>query len=147
MPLPPAQIDKTLRAVIRLKITGPAKSAYMNFEIDTGSQPELIISDEWATHLGLSGLSNQDVTLANGETIEAVVAEGTVDWLDGQRLVDVIVFPSSAKLQPFASPSRAKHAGLIDGLLGRRLLKHGAVLHMDYVAKTGNVKLFDRDES
>ena len=139
MSLPPAQIDKTLRAVIRLKITGPANSAYLNFEIDTGSQPELIISDEWAAHLGLLCLSQQDVTLANGETILAVVAESTVDWLDGPRLVDVIVFPSNAKLQPFASPARARHAGLVDGLLGRRLLKQGAVLHVDYVTKIGAI--------
>jgi predicted aspartyl protease len=140
MPLPPAQIDKTLRAIVRLRITGPANSAYLNLEIDTGSQPELIVSDEWANHLGLAGLSRQDVTLANGETIQAVVAEGTIDWLDGPRLIDVIVFPSNTKLQPFASPGRAKHAGLVDGLLGRRLLKQGAALHIDYVAKTGEIK-------
>jgi hypothetical protein len=120
MKLPVVQFDKTLRAIIRLKLTGPAKASFLNLEIDTGSQPELIISAAWAQHLGLALEPNHDVTLANGETIKASLGQIEVQWFEqpdkpGEPVrVDVIVFPDSPQ---FSLPSRPKHANLTDGLL------------------------------
>ena len=134
-----AMIDATLRAILRLPVKGPSRSAYMNFEIDTGSQPELITSEEWAIHLGLKIVGGRMIGLADGTKRMASAGSIEVEWLDGLLQLDAIVLPPSNGAQAFASPNRPRHGGQIDGLLGRQLLSQGARLGIDYVARSAKV--------
>ena len=135
-----AVIDATLRAVVRLPVKGPSRSARMNFEIDTGSQPELITSEAWASYLGLTATGGQVLMLADGTQRVASAAQIEVEWLDGPLVLDAIVLPSRQGVQAFAAPDRRRHGGQIDGLPGRQLLARGSHLEIDYVARSAKVR-------
>lgn len=134
-----AMIDATLRAILRLQVRGPVCSAHMNFEIDTGSQPELIISQDWADHLGLKTVGGRVIGLADGTQSIAGVTQIEIEWLDGSLVLDAIVLPTRNGVHVFAAPDRRRHGGQVDGLLGRQLLSRGARLDIDYVAKSAKV--------
>ncbi len=134
-----AMIDATLRAVVRLPVKGPSGSAFMNFEIDTGSQPELITSEEWAIHLGLKTVDGRMIGFADGTKRMASAGSIEVEWLDGTLSLDAIVLPALNGAHAFASPDRRRHGGHVDGLLGRQLLARSARLKIDYVARSAKV--------
>ena len=136
----PAIVDATLRAIVRLEVKGPGRGAHMNFEIDTGSQPELIISRAWADHLGLETRRGLVLGLADGTKRVVSSAWMEIDWLEGKIRVEAAVLPAKRGIHNFASPDRPRHGGQVDGLLGRQFLARGARLQIDYVAKSAKVQ-------
>ena len=62
-----------------------------------------------------------------------------IDWLDEPVRIEATVLTADQGMQPFALPTRSRHGGQIDGLLGRQLLARGARLDLDYVAKSAKI--------
>lgn len=132
-------LDGTLRTILRLEVMSGERSAHMNLEIDTGSQPELIISKAWADHLGLELRKGRVLGLADGTTTIASSAWVEIVWLDGPVRVETAVLTDREDMPIFAAPDRRRHGGQVDGLLGRQLLARGARLEIDYPARSAKV--------
>jgi predicted aspartyl protease len=114
------------RARLRVQASGPNKTIYLTFEIDTGASRDMLIHQTLADELGLKTENDDDLaTLADGTT-EVAVLKATVEvvWMGESKPVNVLVWPGTV------APVRNKNT--IDGLIGRDLLRD-THLTIDYV--------------
>ena len=120
------------RAIVRVKVMGPAHEATMSLEIDTGAAPSIIMSQGWARHLGITGQDGHSATLADGSLRPVQMGSANVEWLGETRQVEVVIWDDPAgQLPPISSSRRSRYRGTPDGLVGRSLLKLSA-LSIDY---------------
>lgn len=121
------------RAIVRVKVAGPAHEATMNLEIDTGAAPSIIMSQGWARYLGIVGQDGHSATLADGSVRPVQIGSASIEWLGEARQVEVVIWDDPAEgVSPIRS-RRGRYRGTPDGLIGRNLLKLTA-LAIDFPA-------------
>lgn len=104
------------RAIVRLRVSGPSREKMIKLELDTGAEPSLLLSREIADELGIATFPGHFATLADGSRLQVEAGSISVDWIDGQREVEVIVWSKTVGETRSSGPESP------DGLLGRGLL-------------------------
>lgn len=124
-------LDGADRAIVRVTMNGPARSATLHLELDTGSQPHVSLDQDWADFLGIATTEGHRATFADGRSSEVLAGAAKVDWLGKLLEIEVIVWPRPKDAAP-VDKSQYRYRGTPEGLLGRMLLMSKA-LSIDYV--------------
>jgi predicted aspartyl protease len=123
--------DRAQRAIVRVELAGSARTEKLNMEIDTGSQPQVCIDQDWADYLGIATTEGHRATFADGTSKTVLAGAAKLNWFGELVDVEVIVWPRANSDAPKEVQSNVRRTHP-DGLLGRSLLATN-VLRMDYL--------------
>ena len=123
------------RAMLRVKVTGAARSAHLNLAIDTCADPAVILSEAWATHLDLMPEAAGDATLADGSKAKTQEGLAEIEWAGGSQLLYITIFPGTETGVGPNLDGLPQRGGQPNGLAGHELLAQGR-LTIDYINQT-----------
>ena len=92
---------------ITTRLIGPDIEIELEFLVDTGFAGDIKVSPSIVARLQLPFIGRETRKLANGDVFSYNLCEGTIDWVDGLREVDVLAMDGESLIG----------TGLIQGMM------------------------------